>query len=99
MTAADLPLAAPVRLRASAGEIAARIAADHGLTLADIAGRGNRRSLSVARQAAMLACARAGFGSAHIGRVLRRDHTTVLFGIARAMAREDARADMGSQAA
>lgn len=64
--------------------LAAHVAAEHGLGLPDLVGRSRRRDVVDARAAAMVALRRYHQMSyPAIGRVLDRDHTTVLETIAR----------------
>lgn len=80
------PLLAEPGLRHMA-EIAAAVAADNGLTMAEM--RGPSRAFEVAhpRQFAMMLMADAGHSQSAIGRFLGRDHTTVCTGIRAARAR------------
>ena len=68
--------------------IVAGIAADNGITVAEIMGRSNKRRFAWPRQQAMAAI-RATFPDTaeQIGRLFGRDHTTVLDGIKRAQER------------
>lgn len=66
-------------------DIVCLVAADHGLTSADLYGRSRTRRVVAARQAAMLAVRRqTDMSLSEIGRLFDRDHTTVLHGIRRA---------------
>lgn len=94
-----ISMLAPVRTGVRARDVAAGLAAAHGLTFADLTARDNSQRVSAVRQAAMLALWRHGFRLTEIGRVLSRDHTTVLFGIDRAKAREAAEREAGRKAA
>lgn len=71
-------------------EIAASVAADNGLTLAEL--RGDIRAFEVSRprQYAMKLMADAGHSQSAIGRFFGRDHTTVMHGIRAAKARAKA---------
>lgn len=94
-----ISMLAPVRTGVRAADVVTGIAARHGLCLADLIARDKSQRVSAVRQAAMLALWRHGFRVTEIGRVLMRDHTTVLFGIARAQARESDMIDSRREAA
>lgn len=64
------------------------VAFKEGISVQQIKSRSRKRRFAWPRQDAMLACSRAGYSSTQIGRVLDRDHTTVLHGIQAAEARE-----------
>lgn len=75
-----------VRLRMA--QIAERIAASRGITLAELRGPSRQRPVAWCRQDAMLALRRAGYSASTIGRYFRRDHTTVVHGVQAAEGRE-----------
>jgi chromosomal replication initiation ATPase DnaA len=69
--------------------IALRHAVKSGVTLAEMRGKGRWQPLAAARQDAMAEMHEAGFSTPQIGHYLgRRDHTTVLHGIAAANSRQ-----------
>ena len=57
--------------------IVQEVAAQTGVTVADIMGPGRTRLVAEARQAAMYFCRQEGFSLPQIGRRFKRDHTTV----------------------
>lgn len=65
-------------------EVAARIARLHGMTLADMQGRSHAPMVCAVRRKIMRALSERGLSSSAIGRVLRRDYSTVLYGLRRA---------------
>lgn len=73
---------------ATARRIIAQTAAEHGVTVAEMTGPGQARHLAAARWQAMhrLYHRKSGrqFSSLHIGWMLNRDHSTVLYGLRRA---------------
>lgn len=70
-------------------EISAMVAADNGLTVAELCGPGRAWDIVRPRQYAMMLMADAGHSQVAIGRFLGRDHTTVMHGIRAARARMD----------
>lgn len=75
--------------RPSITEMLREEAVRSGLAFADLKGEARRQDIAHARQRVMLRASRAGFSAPQIGRVMGRDHTTVLHGISAALARED----------
>ena len=65
-------------------ELVARLARLHGLTAADLVGPSRVRSVCIVRWRAMKALRAKGHSCSSIGRLLNRDHTTVLHGLRRA---------------
>lgn len=61
----------------------------HGVPVAEIMGHNNAPRVSRARQAVMAEAHLRGLSTTRIGAVLRRDHSTVLYGIKRALERGD----------
>ena len=53
-----------------------------GIKITDLTGYSRRRSIVWPRQVAYLALHRAGYSLSDIGRIMHRDHTTVMHGIA-----------------
>jgi putative intracellular protease/amidase len=77
-------LAAEVLADQMAARLLQTVAAEHGVTVADLAGRSREAALTAARHAAMAALVDAGVSSVQAGRLLGgRDHTTVLSGVKR----------------
>lgn len=76
---AELHLAdrAPVRVT----QIVRAVSEGTGLTVAEILGQSRLGPIARARQLVMFEAYAAGYSMAHIGRILRRDHTTVMHGI------------------
>lgn len=74
---------------ALAGPIVAKVAEHHvGVSLAALRGRGRQPALVIPRQMFMaLALADGRFSSVQVGRLLKRDHKTVLHGAAKHAAR------------
>lgn len=69
----------PIRRRMA--EIAAEVAVDNGLTLAELRGDSREFAVSHPRQFAMLMMSDAGHATNAIGRFFKRDHSTVAHGI------------------
>ena len=71
------------RLGRRSGPVVARVAAEHGLTVAEITGPGRGRKVSAARQAAVYALrVETGLSLQQIASAIgRRDHATILYGI------------------
>jgi hypothetical protein len=64
------------------GRVASAVAAEFGVTLEDLLGERRHAPIAEARQVAMALGQRCcGYSLPRIGRLLRRDHTTVLHGI------------------
>lgn len=74
----------PVRFRS---DIIANTAMRFGVSSSDLAGPSRKRPIANARQDAMLHLHQQGWSYASIGRLLNRNHTTVMHGVARARAR------------
>lgn len=70
--------------------IASDVAADNGLTLAELQGDSRAYTTSRPRQYAMMLMIDAGYSASEIGRFFRRDHTTVISGARAARARGEA---------
>ena len=79
----------PVLARRRAAVSCDQLLADRGLTLDELRSRDRSRELVEARQDVALALRRAGWTLTAIGKLLHRDHTTVIHGLRRAEARED----------
>ena len=63
--------------------IVERVAAENDLTAADLLGPSHERRIAWPRQDAFVALRdELGWSSTRIGRLFRRDHTTVLYGLA-----------------
>lgn len=67
--------------------IAGPIAEAYGIPLSDMRGESKERRFVWPRQEAMLAMREAGFSTPRIGQFFRRDHSTVMHGIAAARKR------------
>jgi chromosomal replication initiator protein len=66
------------------GRVLRAVAAEFGCTLEDLLGEGRPAEIALARHAAMALGRRVlGYSLPKLGRLLRRDHTTVLYGIRR----------------
>lgn len=65
-------------------ELVAQIARQYGLTASDLIGPSRVRSVCIVRWRAMKALRDKGRSLSSIGRLLRRDHTTVIHGLRRA---------------
>lgn len=63
--------------------LAEKVAAEGGLTVAEILVQDRRRPVSLVRDRIMGELRQAGYSTPEIGRFLKRDHTTVMAGIAR----------------
>lgn len=76
----------PERLAREPKRIIARVAAEHGFTAADILGRRRQPELVAARHAAVAEVAREhpALTYADIGRIFRRDHSTIVNAMRRA---------------
>lgn len=68
-------------IRGRARELAGIIGSKHGIPTADILGRGRRADIASARRELYVALWRDGFSIADVGRILERDHTTILHGM------------------
>ena len=73
------PNAEPIQRRMA--QIAIDVAADNGLTLAELRSKRREYAVSRPRQFAMLEMSKAGFPANSIARFFGVDHTTVLHGI------------------
>lgn len=78
----------PVIGRRRAAVSCDQLLADRGLTLDELRSRDRHRELVEARQDVALALRRDGWTLTAIGKLLHRDHTTVLHSLRRAEARE-----------
>lgn len=65
-------------------ETVAQIAREHGMTAADLIGPSRLRRVCIVRWRAMRVLRDHGRSLSSIGRILNRDHTTVLHGLRRA---------------
>ena len=65
-------------------EIISSIARDHGLTADDLTGPSRVPAVCVVRRCAMKALRAKGWSTPRIGRLLNRDHSTVVHGLRRA---------------
>lgn len=74
----------PTYMASTPIELVAQIARTHGLTAADLIGPSKVRSVCIVRWRAMKALRDKGRSLSSIGRILNRDHTTVLHGLRRA---------------
>ena len=81
---------------ASIYAIKARIAAEHGVTIAEIDGRSRRRRIVIARWAAIRAVQeeRPGYSFPQIGRAFGRDHSTIMHALGLIPRRGASRADL-----
>lgn len=69
----------------AASEVVAVVAAHFGVTAGELISASRRREVTEARQAAMLVLHdHMGYSYSDVGRMLDRDHTTVMAGVARA---------------
>lgn len=68
-------------------KIASEVAADNGLTLAELQSDSHAYAVTRPRQYAMMLMIDAGYSTSEIGRFFRRDHTTVISGARAARAR------------
>lgn len=71
-------------------DIAGIVAAANGLTIKELTGPSRNRHIAWPRQRAWLLCREKGLTLTQIGRFFRRDHTTIMAGIAAAKKREGA---------
>lgn len=85
MTLTLAPLIASPRM--SMRDIAAEVAAEYGMTVADLKRRSRCHWISHTRQEAMRRMFDAGYSLPQIGRLFGLDHTTVLHGVRAARAR------------
>lgn len=76
------PVAVSARHRFEGRRILAAAAAAAGLQVADIVGRARNRHVVALRAEIMKRLSHAGYGSITIGKVLKRDHSTVLYHLA-----------------
>ena len=74
----------PAYMASTPIELVAQIARTHGLTAADLIGPSKVRSVCIVRWRAMKALRDHGRSLSSIGRILNRDHTTILHGLRRA---------------
>lgn len=70
--------------RISGGEIIARVARDHGVTVRDIKSASRRTDIVNARRDACVHLRDASFSNSQICRLLNRDHTSVTYALKRA---------------
>ncbi len=79
----------PERLAREPKRIIARVAAEHGFTLADILGQRRQANLVIARHAAVAEVVREhpSLSTTQLGGIFRRDHSTILHALRRAGAR------------
>ena len=86
-------MVAPERPVAPDGEVIRALVVDaarlHGVPVAEIMGHNKAPRVVRARQAVMAEAHLRGLSTPRIGAVLRRDHSTVLYGIRRALDRGD----------
>ena len=71
-------------------KIASEVAADNGLTMAELQSDSHAYAVAHPRQYAMMLMLDAGYSASEIGRFFRRDHTTVISGARAARARGEA---------
>jgi len=94
MTISPESIRACQRIRAGIGSVMGRIIAEVaeecGISPATILGRDKTAPIARARQIVMFEARKAGFSLTQIGRVLGRDHTTILAGIRREIERRAA---------
>ena len=72
-----------------------RLAKDLGYTMDEIRGRSRLPDIVHARWAIMVDLHRVGFSSVNIGRMLNRDHSTVLHALTRCGVRRSPQAEWG----
>jgi chromosomal replication initiation ATPase DnaA len=88
---APLPAQASAPIMVAAGEA-------WGVTVAELLGPGSARQVAAARfAAAALIRRRLGYSTPRIGRLLRRDHSTIVHALSRAAALEAADADFAAR--
>lgn len=80
LTEADIVAARATDRRAR--DVLREVSQATGIRITDLTGYSRRRSIVWPRQVAYLALHRAGYSLSDIGRIMHRDHTTVMHGIA-----------------
>lgn len=87
LTEADRAIIAAIKDRAKTRAIAKQVSAETGVRLADIMGRSRLAYLCRIRELVCYIANRNGISHSQIGRVLRRDHTTIMHAVRNEQAR------------
>ena len=85
MSIMSAPVATPLTRREQMMQVVARVAGEHGVTVADIMSRSRKANLVLARYDAIASVERQfpGISSVMLGRLFGRDHTTILHALGR----------------
>lgn len=81
LTEADRAALANIEHRATVRQIASQVCAETGTSYAEVMGSNRAACLCRVREVIYYMATREGFSSPQIGRVFRRDHTTILSGL------------------